>query len=56
MYIVKKMSCEAQTSKCTLKTFTIDVFSEVKINNNKCHVSGFKEQIWQALLCSHVKV
>ena len=26
------------------------------INNHKCHVSGINEQIWQALLCSHVKV
>ena len=34
-----------------------DMFSEVTINNYKCHVSGFKEQIhlWQALLCFHVK-
>ena len=25
-------------------------------DNHKCHVSGVNEQIWQALLCSHVKV
>ena len=34
-----------------------DMFSEVTINNYKCHVSGFKEQIhlWQSLSCFHVK-
>ena len=53
MYIVRKMSCEAQAGKCTLETLTTDMFSEVTITNHKCHVSGVKEQ---ALLCSHVKV
>ena len=55
MYIVRKMSCEAHAGKCTLETLTIDMFSEVTITNHKCHVSGIKEQIWQAFLCSHVK-
>ena len=56
MYIVRKMSCEARADHCTWETLTTDMFSEVTINNNKCHVSGFKEQIWQALLSSHVNV
>ena len=51
----QEMSCEKQAGKCTWETLTTDMFSEVIINNHKCHVSGFKEQIWQALLCSHVK-
>ena len=57
MYIVRKMSCEAQAGKgtCAFETLTTDMFSEVIITNHKCHVSGIKEQIWQALLCSHVK-
>ena len=50
------MSCEAQAGKCTLETLTTDMFSEVTITNHKCDVSGIKEQIWQALLCPHVKV
>ena len=56
--IVTKMSrsCQAQAGKCTLETLTTDMFSEVTIKNHKCHVSGIKEQIWQALLCPHVKV
>ena len=54
--IVRKMSCEAQAGKCTLDTLTTDMFSEVTITNHKCHVSGVNEQIWQALLCPHVKV
>ena len=56
MYIVRKMSCEAQAGKRTLETLKTDMFSEVTITNHKRHVSGIKEQIWQALLCSHVKV
>ena len=56
MHIVRKMSCEAQAGKCTLETLTTDMFSEVTITNHKCHVSVIKEQIWQALLCRHVKV
>ena len=32
------------------------VFRNDNINNHKCHVSGINEQIWQALLCSDVKV
>ena len=56
MYIVRKMSCEAQAGKCTLEALAADMFSEVTITNHKCHVSGIKEQIWQVLLCSHVKV
>ena len=56
MNIVRKMSCEAQAGKCTLETLTTDMFSEVTITNHKCHVSGIKEQIWQALLCPHVIV
>ena len=50
------MSSEAQTFKCTLETLTIEMLSEVTITNYKCHVSDVKDQIWQALLCSHVKV
>ena len=50
------MSCGAQAGKCALETLTTDNFSEVTINNYKCHVSAVNEQIWQALLCSHVKV
>ena len=57
VYTVRKMSCEAHAGKCTLETLTTDMVSEVTINNYKCHiVSGIKEQIWQALLSSHVKV
>ena len=56
MYIVRKMSCGAKAGKYGLETLTTDMFSKVTINNHKCHVSGVNEQIWQALLCSHVKV
>ena len=56
MYIVRKMSCGAKAGKYGLETLTTDMFSKVTINNYKCHVSGVNEQIWQALLCSHVKV
>ena len=50
------MSCGTQAGKCALETLTTDMFSEVTINNHKCNVSGVNEQIWQALLCSHVTV
>ena len=48
---------EAQAGKCTRTWYalTTDMFSEVTIGNHKCHISGFKEEIWQALLFSHVK-
>ena len=49
MYIVRKMSCGTQAGKCALETLTTDMFSEVTINNHKCHVSGVNEQISQAL-------
>ena len=48
------MSCGTQAGKCALEILTADMFSEVTINNHKCHASGVNEQIWQALLCSHV--
>ena len=35
----------AQTDKCTSNLDNTDMFSEVTLNNYKCHVSGFKEQI-----------
>ena len=50
------MSCGTQAGKCALETLTTDMFSEVTINNHQCPVSGVNEQIWEALLCSHVIV
>ena len=40
-----KCLVKKQAGKCTWETLTTDMFSEVTINNHKCHVSGFKEQM-----------